>query len=142
MSKIKTIKLVKLYSIIVFSIFFIWAGQTPPANAAPANSQVAAHGTFQGASDHVTTGGISVLKTPAGYVVVLESDFSLDNAPSPTIGFGKDGQFDKKTDWAKLTSKKGLQVYAVPASVDPEKYNEFYIWCRKFSVPLGVAKIN
>ncbi len=134
--------LIKVYTIAVFSIFFIWAGQAPEAQAASSVSQVVSHGTFKGASDHVTTGGVSILKTASGYIVVLENDFSLDNAPAPTLGFGKGGKFDKKTDWVKLSAKKGLQVYALPASIDPTKFDEFYVWCRDFSVPLGIAKLK
>lgn len=137
-----TVNLLKAATVAVFSIFFIWAGQTTPADAAPSDSQIVAHGTFKGASDHVTKGGVSILKTAAGYVVVLENDFSLDNAPSPTLGFGKGGKFDKKTDWVKLSSKTGAQVYALPASIDPTKFDEFYVWCREFSVPLGIAKLK
>ncbi|MEO0909928.1 MAG: DM13 domain-containing protein [Pseudomonadota bacterium] len=42
----------------------------------------------------------------------------------------------------ELSSKTGLQVYVVPASVNVDDFNEVYIWCRKFAVPLGIASIN
>ena len=43
-----------------------------------AGSNVAAHGTFTGASDHITTGGVSIVKTAnGGAVVILDSDFSI-----------------------------------------------------------------
>ncbi len=109
------------------------------ANAA---SSIITQGTFTGASDHVTTGGISVVKTESGAILVLESDFSLDGAPDPKLGFGKDGKYDAKSKIAHLGKIKGLQVYKIPASVDPSKYNELYVWCEKFNVPLGVAKLK
>lgn len=99
-------------------------------------------GTFEGRSDHITTGGVSVVKLSTGYVVILESNFSLDGAPAPTIGFGKDGAYDKAAEFSKLTSKDGLQVYAVPANINPADFNEFYIWCSQFDVPLGVAALK
>lgn len=108
---------------------------------ATADSSVAASGEFSGLSRHVTTGGVSILKTSTGYVLVLEQNFSLDGAPSPTIGFGKGGKFDGKTEFTKLKDKTGLQVYALPATINPADYDEIYIWCAKFSVPLGVAKL-
>lgn len=107
-----------------------------------AHSEVAQSGTFEGRSDHITTGGVSILKTASGYVAVLEKDFSLDGAPAPTLGFGKDGKFDKASEFTKLESKTGLQVYAIPANVNPADFNEFYVWCADFSVPLGVAKLS
>lgn len=104
---------------------------------------VAAKGTFTGASDHITTGGVSVIKTAGGgAVVILDKDFSLDGAPDPRVGFGVDGRYVDASDLGVLTNKDGLQVYVVPASVNVDDFNEVYIWCRKFSVPLGVASLK
>ncbi|MEM7507304.1 MAG: DM13 domain-containing protein [Pseudomonadota bacterium] len=104
---------------------------------------VAANGTFTGASDHITTGGVSIVKTAdGGAVVILDSDFSLDGAPDPRVGFGKDGTYVDASDLGELTSKTGLQVYVIPPEVNVADYNEVYIWCRKFAVPLGVASLN
>ncbi len=105
-------------------------------------SKVVKSGTFEGRSDHITTGGVSIVKTASGYVAVLENDFSLDGAPAPTLGFGNSSKFDKKTEFTKLNAKDGLQVYAIPANIDPGKFNEFYVWCADFSVPLGVAALK
>ena len=104
---------------------------------------VAATGTFTGASDHITTGGVSIIKTAGGgAVVILDKDFSLDGAPDPRVGFGVDGKYVDASDLGVLTSKDGLPVYVVPASVNVDDFNEVYIWCRKFSVPLGVAALK
>jgi hypothetical protein len=84
-----------------------------------------------------------VLKTAnGGAVVILDKNFSLDGAPDPRVGFGKNGQYDAASDVGKLGNHKGLQAFVVPAGVDVSKYDEVYIWCRKFSVPLGVAALN
>ncbi|MFC6582647.1 DM13 domain-containing protein [Sulfitobacter aestuariivivens] len=42
----------------------------------------------------------------------------------------------------KLQSNTGAQSYTVPAGIDPANFNEIYIFCVKFNVPLGVAQIN
>ncbi len=107
-----------------------------------AGTSVVASGEFSGKSDHVTTGGVSILETGAGYVVVLESNFSLDGAPDPKLGFGKNGTFDAKTLFSPLKDKTGLQVYELPKTIDPKKFDEIYVWCEKFDVPLGVAKLH
>lgn len=112
-----------------------------PAGA-QAGSKVVSSGKFVGASNHVTTGGVTVIKTDSGTIVMLEGDFSLDGAPDPKVGFGKNGSYDSKSQIAHLANDKGLQIYQVPASVDAKGYNEFYIWCEKFAVPLGVAKLK
>ncbi|MFL4469185.1 DM13 domain-containing protein [Tateyamaria armeniaca] len=111
--------------------------------AVSANAGSVASGTFVGASDHITTGGVEVIKNDDGsHTVVLGEDFSLDGAPDPRVGFGKDGKYDTATGMGLLKSLNGQQSFVVPAGVDPADYNEIYIWCLKFSVPLGVAAIN
>ena len=105
-------------------------------------SSVAVSGVFEGRSDHVTKGGVSIVKTASGYVAILEPDFSLDGAPAPRLGFAKDGKYDPKSEFAKLANKDGLQAYAIPAHVNPAAYNEFVVWCADFSVPLGVAVLK
>jgi len=99
-------------------------------------------GTFEGASNHVTTGGVSVVETADGLAVVLASDFSFDGAPDPKVGFGKSGKYDISSQLDKLQSNSGEQTYLIPDSVDVSKYNEIYIWCEAYSVPLGVAKVK
>ncbi len=99
-------------------------------------------GSFVGASDHVTTGTVTVIKENDGYVVVLGSDFSLDGAPDPKVGFGTAGKYDIKSQLGHLNSNTGEQRYKIPADLNIESYDEIYIWCEKFSVPLGVAKIK
>ena len=103
--------------------------------------KVVASGEFQGASDHITTGGVTIKQTADGFIVELAEDFSLDGAPDPKLGFGKNG-YDEATTFAPLQSKTGAQTYTIPANIDVSNYNEFYIWCEQFSVPLGIAKLK
>lgn len=109
-------------------------------NTARAADHVA-RGSFQGASGHVTSGGVSIEKTAEGYVLVLEDDFSFDGAPDPQLGLGKGG-YDGKTRFSKLQSNSGKQSYKLPAGIDAAQYDEVWVWCEKFSVPLGVAKLK
>ncbi len=101
------------------------------------------HGSFTGASNHVTTGGVKIVKTAdGGALVILDTDFSLDGGPDPRVGFGTDGTFAESTDLGELQNLTGLQIYVVPASVNVDDFNEVYIWCKEFSVPLGVADLH
>jgi len=114
-----------------------------PVSAGAGAKGIAASGQFTGASDHITTGGVSIVKTAnGGAVVILDSDFSLDGAPDPRVGFGVDGAYKDASDLGELVSKTGVSVYIVPPSVNVDDYNEVYIWCRKFAVPLGVAALK
>ena len=99
-------------------------------------------GSFSGASGHQATGQVAVVQTADGWEVRLEDDFTFDGAPDPWVGFGRSGAFAPATDFYRLRSNTGAQVYKVPADVDPTAYDEVYIWCRRYSVPLGVARIT
>lgn len=94
-------------------------------------------GTFTGKSNHITTGTAEI----ADGKVNLLGDFTFDGAPDPKIALGKNG-YDKKTLMGKLKSNKGASSYVIPAGINPDAYNEVWVWCEKFNVPLGVAKLK
>ena len=99
-------------------------------------------GSFTGVSGHTVSGGIEIVKTAEGYKIVLGEDFSFDGAPDARVGFGRGGKFVAGTDFAALRRNAGAQSYDAPSSLDPAEYDEVYIWCGQFSVPLGKAKLN
>jgi hypothetical protein len=100
-------------------------------------------GTFTGLNDHITTGGVSIIETAEGTtVVLLDANFSLDGAPDPSVGFGINGEYVSVTDLGALQNLNGLQAFVVPANVNVADFDEVYIWCEQFTVPLGVASIN
>jgi len=103
---------------------------------------VIAQGQFEGRSDHITSGETYIMKTPSGYALVLADDFYLDGAPTPVLGFGNNGEYLKSSQFAKLDKKSGRQTYILPSDFTPGQFNEIYVWCERFSIPLGVAKIN
>ncbi len=109
--------------------------------AASAEGHVLASGEFRGKSGHAASGGVSVVKTATGIVVVLAPDFKFDGAPDPKLGFGKDGYL-KSTQFSALESNSGEQTYDIPATIDPADYTELWVWCEKYSVPLGVATLQ
>lgn len=109
---------------------------------APIASAADLMGEFTGASGHVTKGVVTITQQDGKTVAVLEDDFWFDGAPDPQLGFGNSGDYDKQSTFAKLQSNTGRQVYEIPASVDVAQYDEFYVWCVRFSVPLGVASIR
>lgn len=102
----------------------------------------AGSGAFAGASGHSTLGGVEVVETADGWEIRLGANFRFDGAPDPRVGFGRAGAFVAPTDFEPLRTNSGAQVYKVPASIDPTEFDEVYIWCRQYSVPLGMAKIE
>ncbi|WFE92089.1 DM13 domain-containing protein [Roseibium porphyridii] len=72
----------------------------------------------------------------------MQRDFTFDGAPDARIGLGRNGRYDPDTDLGALKKLKGQQSYRLRGGIDVSKYNEVYVWCRKFNVPLGVAKLG
>lgn len=106
-----------------------------------AQAQERARGAFSGASGHEASGHVSVLKTDKGTVLKLEPDFRFDGAPDPKLGFGRGG-YKKESQFSALKKNSGADEYAIPANLDVSKYDEVWIWCEKYKVPLGVAKLK
>jgi hypothetical protein len=104
--------------------------------------ELLAQGAFKGASGHTTSGTASLVQTASGTALLLESDFKFDGAPDPKVGFGAGGAYDPKSQLAPLGRNAGEQSYDVPASLDLSAYDEVYIWCQRYSVPLGVARLE
>ena len=108
-----------------------------PAAAAPLGA-----GMFSGASNHDTSGSVTVSKQGDRYVVELGGDFSLDGAPDPYVALGSRAKPVKGGLIAVLKSNKGAQSYAINASTALAAANQVIIWCKKYSVPLGLAAIK
>jgi len=100
-----------------------------------------AKGEFSGRSDHITSGTVKIVKSSSGFKLVLSDDFSLDGAPDPTLAFGN-GNYVETSNFSALKQIKGEQTYDLPAELDPTIYSQVYVWCKKFSVPLGVAELE
>ncbi|MEP1231331.1 MAG: DM13 domain-containing protein [Litorimonas sp.] len=99
-------------------------------------------GTFSGRSDHVTNGGVSIVKKDGGYHLMLDDAFFLDGAPDPVVALGNNGEYKVENKLGPLGNTKGAQSYAIPANMNPADFTEAYIWCEKFSVPLGIATLK
>ena len=99
-------------------------------------------GTFYGQSDHVVKGSVTIEKDGDKTYVVLGPKFNLDGAPAPTLGFSNGEKFDLKTEFTKLKSHNGEQRYEVSKNTLVSAYDTFTVWCSRFSVPLGSAKLN
>lgn len=130
-------------NIFVSTLGIVAAAMITFAPISASADETRSQGTFTGASEHITTGGVQIVKTAdGGAVVILDSDFSLDGAPDPRVGFGSDGTYAEASDLGELQNISGLQIYVVPPSINVDNFNEVYIWCLQFGVPLGVAALS
>lgn len=121
----------------------------------PASEEVGAHvittstvailsqGSFVGFDAvHHGKGTASIIDVDDKTYVRFEEDFSVANGPDLFVGFGKDGEYSKKSEVGRLKGDKGSQNYELPDGFDSEKYNEVWIWCRAFGVPFAKAELK
>ena len=107
-----------------------------------ADDMTISSGEFAGIEGHTVSGAVSIVKTDAGYEIVMGDDFNFDGAPDPKVALGKDGKYDPSTLIQLLKSNSGAQSYVVPDSIDVTQFNEVHIWCEQYSVGLAVAPLN
>jgi len=107
-----------------------------------ASPSLAASGTFKGASSHKTTGSVTVTEKGGKLVIKLGSNFSLDGAPDPYVSLGNGSRPVKGGTAGILAKNKGSGTYSVPATAVTKAAKEVIIWCKKYAVPLGVARLK
>jgi hypothetical protein len=103
---------------------------------------LAASGTFKGASGHKTSGSVTVTEQGGRLVIKLGSNFNLDGAPDPYVSLGNGSRPVKGGTAGILAKNKGAGTYSVPATAVTKAAREVVIWCRKYAVPLGVARLK
>lgn len=109
---------------------------------ATAVPSMAAGGTFKGASGHKTSGSVTVTQRGGKMVIRLRSNFSLDGAPDPYVTLGNGSRPVKGGTAGILAKNKGSGTYSVRATAATKAAKQVVIWCRKYSVPLGVARLK
>ena len=103
---------------------------------------LSAGGTFRGASGHATSGSVTVTQQGDRMVIKLGSNFSLDGAPDPYVSLGNGSRPVKGGTAGVLRRLKGAGTYSVPATSRTRNAKQVVIWCRKYAVPLGVARLK
>ena len=96
-------------------------------------------GNFKGDAGHTVSGGVTLNDDGT---ITMASNFSFDGAPDPRVSLGKKGKHVKGTDFSVLKKNSGSQTYKAPANLKAKDYDSVIIWCRKYSVQLGHAKIR
>jgi len=112
-----------------------------PARPAEAASTTNQSRGFTGKSGHKAQGTVALERSGDSWNVVFNADFDFDGAPAPIVALGKDG-YRKETMLGKLKANKGRQVYEIPDSLKLDEFNEVWLWCTMYDVPLGVAALS
>ncbi len=99
-------------------------------------------GVLESRARYEAAGHVDLAQVGDVFYIILREDFNFGSAPDPQLGFGKAGEKWAGNAFSSLNLNKGLQVYRLPAGLDPTEFEGFFVWCEKFSVPLAYAKFG
>ena len=87
-----------------------------------------------------TTGSVQMMQIDGQWIVRLGEDFDHEGSPDPWVALGANG-FRRDAQLGPLRANTGTQVYPLGPR-DPSDFNEVWIWCQRFSTPLGRARLS
>jgi len=99
-------------------------------------------GSFIGQGTHNAEGTVKLIKDGEKTFIRFEDDFNVTNGPDLFVYFGKDGEYVNEARIGELKGNIGGQNYEIPENINPDSYNEVWIWCRAFSVAFAKAELN
>ncbi len=101
---------------------------------------------------HPTSGRASVYQTPDGKRELRLTDFSTSNGPDVHVVLAQSSDGNLKQDFVKsdldavelgpLKANQGNQNYNLPDSTDLNKDDAVVIYCERFRVIFGLAKLE
>jgi hypothetical protein len=98
-------------------------------------------GTFINAPGESLMGMVQIKNSNGIITLVLDETF-VANGPDLKIYLSADAKATEYISLGSLKMSKGMQTYAVPGGVDLVKYGKYVvIWCEKYSVLFGSAKM-
>lgn len=132
----------------------LWINTTvnePAPFSSAADSQPLFTGSFESRA-HPTNGRASVYQNSVGKRELRLSDFRTSNGPDVRVLLGQTTDENLKQTFVKgelksielgpLKANQGDQNYQLPDSADLSRYDTVVIYCVRFHVVFGVAKLN
>ena len=106
-----------------------------------------ASGKFVTIADHTTLGTVEIFQKDNRTYVRLTDDFSTQKGPDLKVLLHKQNnpQSYDQGDYVllgNLKNLKGTQVYEIPEGVVLDDYASVVVWCQKFNVTFGTAKLE
>ncbi|MFF2302837.1 DM13 domain-containing protein [Streptomyces sp. NPDC058128] len=122
-----------------------------PSPRVPTAPVTVAHGTFI-SHEHATSGAVKIVRLADGSHTLRFEGLETSNGPDLRVRLSdapvKEGRagwfvFDEGTyvNLAKLKGNKGDQNYQLPADLDWSAYTSVSIWCDRFDVSFGAARL-
>ena len=116
---------------------------TTPATTAASGIVTEYVGTFE-SDAHPTSGQALVLGNGTGQRFLRFEKFATDNGPDLNVYLvdSSTGDVSDYIDLGDLSGNIGDQNYEIPADVDLDRYDQVVIWCVRFGVGFGDARLT
>ena len=73
--------------------------------------------------------------------VLILNDFKVDKVPDGYVYLTKNGDWMHGVELGKLNKFSGTVSFELPAGLDPMDFDSVIIWCKKFNVEIGRARL-
>lgn len=102
------------------------------------------HGNFTGADGHRAKGSYEIATSGGKTLLKLGGDFSVEKGPDVYVVLSQAEKVPAKGSLflGKLTRVTGPQAFDLPAGTDLAAFTHVVLWCKKYSVPMGVASLR
>jgi hypothetical protein len=125
------------------------SASAPAPDATDTKPVELARGTFV-SQEHDTSGAAQVLRLADGSLTLRLEGFETTNGPdlhvwlSDRAAGGSWFKYDEgnRVELGELKANKGDHNYAIPADADLGDVNSVVIWCKRFRVAFGSAKLR
>jgi hypothetical protein len=74
--------------------------------------------------------------------VLILKDLKVDKVPDGYVYLAKNGDWMNGVELGKLNKFSGNVSFALPAGIDPMDFDSVIIWCKKFNVEIGRARLT
>ncbi len=91
---------------------------------------------------HNGSGTVKVIQVEGKTYLRFEDDFNVTNGPDLYVGLGRNGEYVKDSELARLKGNVGSQNYEVPGGMNPSEIHEVWVWCKAFSTPFVRAVLQ
>jgi hypothetical protein len=111
---------------------------------AMARSASSAEMRLAGAEGHRAMGAVHLVTANGKRQLHFTRDFSLEKGPDVyvTLTNGPKPVEGSSVVVARLTKFSGEQSFELPSNIDLSRYSHLVLWCKKYSVAMGIAKLE
>jgi Electron transfer DM13 len=98
-------------------------------------------GVLAGSGAHHASGQAILRDGPYGAILALKG-ITVDEVPDGRVFLARGGDHRDGIEVGRLLQFSGDVSFKIPDGTDPESFDSVVIWCEKFQVEIGRAKLS